>query len=207
MPKVNCSICGEEMPCQESMLKAEKHICSFCTDIMKEGMSDDEIKEMSLEERRFSEFYPDVRFLSELIFDVTFPVTKLSERELRNLSKRQVMEEFYSRGILSAIDFMLHFDSNVIRQARLDVESETITPEELSKRLEEDGINLDMEKFENYDGNLSTEEGIARFLNEVMFEGDWEKHLKWIEKKGSEAQKRESTPLIKRLREEDEKAE
>jgi hypothetical protein len=44
MTTVQCTICGMDMDCPESMLPAERHFCARCTDLMAEGYEPDELK-------------------------------------------------------------------------------------------------------------------------------------------------------------------
>ena len=44
MLTVQCTICGMDMDCPESMLSAERHFCARCTDLMAEGYEPDELK-------------------------------------------------------------------------------------------------------------------------------------------------------------------
>ncbi len=40
MVTVQCSICGMDMDCPESMLGADRHFCERCTDLLAESKSD-----------------------------------------------------------------------------------------------------------------------------------------------------------------------
>ncbi len=44
MTTVQCTICGMDMDCPESMLSAERHVCARCTDLMAEGYKPEELK-------------------------------------------------------------------------------------------------------------------------------------------------------------------
>jgi hypothetical protein len=54
--------------------------------------------------------------------------------------------------------------------------------------------------------DITKPEDIARMFNEVFFHGDWEKHIEWIKKYGSEEQRREDIPLLEKLMREDMKS-
>jgi transcription elongation factor Elf1 len=44
MATVQCSICGMDMDCPESMLSADRHFCARCTDLLAEGYEPEELK-------------------------------------------------------------------------------------------------------------------------------------------------------------------
>jgi len=44
MLTVQCTICGMDMDCPESMLSAERHFCERCTDLLAEGYKPEELK-------------------------------------------------------------------------------------------------------------------------------------------------------------------
>lgn len=43
MLTVQCTICGMDMDCPESMLSAQRHFCARCTDLLAEGYEPEDL--------------------------------------------------------------------------------------------------------------------------------------------------------------------
>jgi hypothetical protein len=210
MRKVKCSYCGEDMDCPESMLAADVHVCSFCTDVMDEGMSREEIIEASREERKLSPYYKDVDELTDFVLSTTFKHNRMPKEIIKEMSKREIERESYISGILTAFDFLLHCgEPKYLRALHLFIKIAGVSSEKLKEALSElinQGADIDLERLKSFNGELTKPEDMARFLNEVFFRGDWSKHIEFIKKHGSERQKKEDIPLIRQLMEKEKKA-
>ncbi|MDP2845982.1 MAG: hypothetical protein Q8N79_07930, partial [Candidatus Methanoperedens sp.] len=44
MLTVQCTICGMDMDCPESMMNADRHICAQCADLLAKGYEPEELK-------------------------------------------------------------------------------------------------------------------------------------------------------------------
>lgn len=204
---MKCSYCGSDMDCPDVMVKADKHTCSFCTDFLANGTPEGEVKEKSLKERELSSHYPRVEALAQFIFDAHFEGAKLTKQRLRELGKRAIAEEMYFQGIASALDFLLHVRGPQILEG-VDVISCPENKTELFESvIEKHRLDMDPKQLEEKLAAMDpaeyplTAEGIARFSNDLLFDGDWKKHLEWTETHGSDEQKREDIPLMKELME------
>ncbi len=205
--QVKCSCCGSDMDCPDFGVKVESHTCSFCTDFLADGIPEDKVKELSLKKRELSKYYPQVKALAKFLFDSSFERIKLTKQRQRELGKRALAEEMYLQGISSALDFLLHtIDPNVLLglsifycpDGGLDFMAEQCRSEGIDidpKKLEDKFATLDRAKYSQ------TAEGMARMFNDLIFDGDWKKHIEWIEKYGGDEQKREDIPLLKELME------
>lgn len=69
MTIVQCTICGMDMDCPESMLGADRHFCARCTDLMAEGYEPDELK-MSPED--IAQHFEKCEEVSMLLMDIAF---------------------------------------------------------------------------------------------------------------------------------------
>ncbi len=199
MVKCKCSYCGEEMECPESMLDAGEHICSFCLDVMEEGMSKEEIKEASKRERELSKYYKDVGEMANTIFSFVYKETP--KKALKKMNKKRIEEDAFYAGIVSALDFILHTAGP---EALISIRDSPgfrffyVPDEEIEKAIEdlkEKGIDIDPERMETFNGKLETAEDIAKMINYVMFKGDWKKQLEWEEKRGH----KEDIELVKKI--------
>ena len=58
---------------------------------------------------------------------------------------------------------------------------------------------IDSEKLMEFKDDFTTEEGLLRMINEAVFGGNWKRYVEWIEKHGTEEQKRKDIALIRKL--------
>lgn len=107
MAKVKCSYCEEEMDCPKSMLKAEKHICHICTDLLADGAPEDKIREIAKDAREIEKYAGDGNKLTKEIFALTFDYHKPDKELIRELSKRELVEGSFIEGITATLIFML----------------------------------------------------------------------------------------------------
>lgn len=201
---MKCSCCGSDMDCPDVMANADRHTCSFCMDILANGTPEGEAKEFSLKKRELSKYYPHVGALAQFIFDASFERAKLTKQRLRELGKKAIAEEMYLQGIVTAFGFLLHtIDPAVLLGLRI-----AYCPagglDLIVERCRSEGITVDPKKLEDKFATLDrakypqTAEGLTRMFNDLVFDGDWKKHIEWIEKHGSDEEKTEDIPLIKK---------
>ncbi|MEA2054877.1 MAG: hypothetical protein U9O96_07240 [Candidatus Thermoplasmatota archaeon] len=198
---VKCSYCGEEMDCPKEMLWAGEHVCSFCMEVMEEGMSKEEIKNASKRERMLSKYKSDVNEMADTIFFFAHPKARPHRKVLGKMNKKEIEENAFYAGVLSTLHFILHTAGpealTTIRDAPR-FRFFHITDEELEKEVEKfrkEGIDVDLSRMETFEGELKTAEGIAKMINYVIFKGDWEKQLEWEEKHGHP----EDVELVKKI--------
>ena len=200
MKTVSCSFCGHEMDCPENMLGAEKHACSFCTEVMEEGMSDEQIKKASERERELSGYWKDVTEMTDVIFTSIHPKNS-APREVMAKSKNEIEEMAFKCGVLATLDFILRTAGpeailgirNSLRFKHFDISEERF--QEAMEGFRKEGLELDMRKLKDFKGGLRTEEDVVRLFNEALFQGDWEKQLEWARKRG----RTEDAELIERI--------
>lgn len=97
--KVNCSFCGNEIECPESMLeKSKKHMCYEC--FMTKEPSDEEIKDVHVDIP--TDKIPEVTAsgMADKLVEEVFPEL-WSERkgELKEMSKKDLAEEMFGAGV------------------------------------------------------------------------------------------------------------
>lgn len=202
MLKVRCGYCGEEMDCPENILKAE-HICSFCADVMEEGMSKEEIARLSRKERRLSPYFKPIVEMADTIFSFTYKRSRRPREELKEISKREVEKTAFHGGIFTAFAFLLHtIGPKIIEDIKnnpkfriLHITDDDI--EEMVEHFKQQGIDVDVERFKTYQGGIRTVEDIEKMINYVIFKGDWEKQLEWEKKHGH----KEDVEIIKKMME------
>lgn len=201
--QVKCSCCGSDMDCPDVMANADKHTCSFCTDFLANGTPEGEVKALSLKERNLSQYYPDMDALTKFIFDSYFEGAKPAKQRLRELGKRAIAEEMYLQGIVSALDFLLHaLNPAVLLGLRAAYCLDGV--DFIVEKCRSEGITVDAKKLEDKFAALDpakysrTAEGMERMFNDLIFDGDWKKHLEWTETHGSDEEKTEDIPLIKK---------
>ncbi|MFH0861923.1 MAG: hypothetical protein V1875_02730 [Candidatus Altiarchaeota archaeon] len=199
MKTSQCSICGEDMECPESMLKAGKHICECCTSVMADGFEgEDEIRARSREERKILECRPEAEYLADYIRNEVYPGDKPPKEILRTMSKKELAEEAYYQGALAALDFMLYAAGpESVRRARKTVDG--AREEAVEHLLKKEGLRVDEERIRCFRGDPNTLEGGIRLVNEALFSGDWEKHLDFIVRHGTPEQKKHDIKIIKEI--------
>lgn len=88
-----------------------------------------------------------------------------------------------------------------IKGSRTDFGMMGVSGQEIEDFLD----SIDMDKAEELnrqmEGGPITPESLAWFETQVRFDGSYEKHIAWIEKNGSETQKREDIPLLREMME------
>ncbi|MBI2548436.1 hypothetical protein HYW21_03730 [Candidatus Woesearchaeota archaeon] len=97
--KVNCSFCGNEIECPESMLeKANKHMCYECF-ITKE-LSDEEIKDVHVDIPRdkMSEFAAS-EFADNIVEETFSALWSDRKEELKEMSKKDLAQEMFGAGV------------------------------------------------------------------------------------------------------------
>ncbi|MFZ2455934.1 MAG: hypothetical protein WAX07_05620 [Candidatus Altiarchaeia archaeon] len=125
MDETTCSICGQKMECPASTKTAKKHVCEYCVRVTMPDMDEQEIKTISLEERRLSKYFPDVEFLHNYVCDLSAPLMRASEKYLKGMSKKDILEESFHGGIRASLEFMLRqSDPEAIRKTRQKIEGE-----------------------------------------------------------------------------------
>ncbi len=218
-----CSFCGEDLVHEDE--ENASQICDFCEDQTEEGYSKEETIRRSKKERELSKYQDDVKELAEEIAYFLFDETKMSKNEQRDMSKRDIEKYSFHKGVFMALFYILRQDAVEPGLFRKILDSKR---EKFRKVLEGEGKNkeqidelmksfdmdeeekmeyfrkegFDVEKLRNYSKPLKTAEDFARFFNEVMFGGDWQKQLEWAEMHVKEG-KEEDIALIKRLMEEE----
>jgi hypothetical protein len=100
MTRVQCTICGMDMDCPESMLGADRHVCAWCADLLAKGYKPEELK-MSPDD--IARHLPRCNELSMLMMDITFDsywdtVLKYGMEQIDN---KPLAKECYLRGATS----------------------------------------------------------------------------------------------------------
>lgn len=196
---VKCSYCGEDMECPKNMLRVDKHVCSFCGEVMEDGMSEEEIKSASKRERMLSRYQNDVDEMADTIFTFAYPENAIPKEFLKKMSKRELEENSFHCGVILTLNFILHAagpETLMSIKNSQGFRSHHVTDEDFEetiKNFKREGIDVDLERLETFEGELKTAEGIAKMFNWVIFKGDWKKQLEWEEKHGQDVE------LIKKI--------
>lgn len=100
---VQCSICGMDMDCPESMLSAERHFCERCTDLLAEGYTPEELK---MDKKSLAKYFRRCDDIAEELLDLTFYGfwKKMQDMEI---SKEELAREFYIHGASSMLGFLI----------------------------------------------------------------------------------------------------
>ena len=100
---VQCSICGMDMDCPESMLSAERHFCERCTDLLAEGYKPEELK---MDKKSLAKYFRRCDDIAEELLDLTFYGfwKKMQDMEI---SKEELAREFYIHGASSMLGFLI----------------------------------------------------------------------------------------------------
>lgn len=103
MVTVQCSICGMDMDCPESMLSAERHFCERCTDLLAEGYKPEELK---MDKKSLAKYFRRCDDIAEELLDLTFYGfwKKMKDKEI---SKEELAREFYIHGASSMLGFLI----------------------------------------------------------------------------------------------------
>lgn len=105
--KVNCSFCSREIPCPESMIKAEKHACYDCFLKLKEKLSEKEIEKIhvAIPTEKAMQAMPEMvtGYAMEKVFPQFWKDTK---EEFKEMSRKEVAEMSFLAGIQIAINVM-----------------------------------------------------------------------------------------------------
>jgi len=106
MITVQCSLCGADMDCPESMLSAERHFCARCTDLMAEGYEPEELK-MSPDD--IAQHLPRCDEVSTLLMDLTFDGywNKVLEYGIEHFDNERLAKESYLRGATSMLGLLI----------------------------------------------------------------------------------------------------
>ncbi len=103
MVTVQCSICGMDVDCPESMLSADRHFCERCTDLLAEGYKPEELK---MDKKSLAKHFRRCDDIAEELLDLTFYGfwKKMQDMEI---SKEELAREFYIHGASSMLGFLI----------------------------------------------------------------------------------------------------
>lgn len=128
--------------------------------------------------------------MTDVIFPFTHPKNAVTREMLKDRSKREIEETAFECGVLATLDFIL---KTAGPKALMEIRSShgfkffDVSDEQFEKMLDDfrkEGFEPDMKRLESIKGDIRKPEDVARFLNEFLFHGDWEKQLEWTRKKG-----------------------
>ena len=101
--KINCSFCGKEIECPESMIeKSKKHMCSDCFN--NKGWNDKEIKDVHVD-IPMGEF-PDTvaSTMADQMIEKMFPEMWSGKKlKLKEMSKKELAKEMLGAGVYLGI--------------------------------------------------------------------------------------------------------
>ena len=102
MLTVQCTICGMDMDCPESMLSAERHFCARCTDLMAEGYEPEELSPDDI-----AQHLPKCDEVSILLMDVTFDGywKNVQEYGMEHFDNERLAKQSYLGGQLRCWGF------------------------------------------------------------------------------------------------------
>src|SRR3989338_9112023 len=102
--KVNCSFCSKEIPCPESMIKAEKHACYDCFLKLKEKLSEKEIEKIhvAIPTEKVMQAMPDM-VMSYAMEEIFPKLWKDKKEEFKEMSRKEVAEISFLAGIQIAL--------------------------------------------------------------------------------------------------------
>lgn len=106
MLTVQCTICGMDMDCPESMLGADRHFCERCTDLLAEGYEPEELK-MCPDD--IAQHLPRCDEVSMLLMDITFDGywKKVLEYGIEHFDNERLAKESYLQGAIQALGFLM----------------------------------------------------------------------------------------------------
>jgi uncharacterized paraquat-inducible protein A len=106
MLTVQCSICGMDMDCPESMLSAQRHFCARCTDMLAEGYEPEDLR-MDKEslERRFKR----CEEVAEEMLDIAFYGywNRVQEQGMEHYNYEALAKMFFLQGASSMLAFLI----------------------------------------------------------------------------------------------------
>lgn len=103
-----CSICGSEMECPDSMVRADTHLCGECT----MGMASKTVKKNAAElaeiEKDVEKHKEEIRRLGEFIHETALGANMPPPDKIKAESKEEIAEYMHFTGIMTTIDFFMY---------------------------------------------------------------------------------------------------
>jgi len=111
--KVNCSFCGKEIECPESMMKMEKHACFECFQKLDECPREDIGKiHVDIPMDKMDDMMPNL--LMSYVMEEVFPQLWEDEKpELKKMSKKELAEHMFAAGASTMFDALMEIDEEV----------------------------------------------------------------------------------------------
>ena len=108
MLTVQCTVCGMDMDCPESMQSADRHFCARCTDLMAEGHEPEELK-MSPDD--IAQHFERCDEVSMLLMDLTFDGywNKVQEQGMEHFDpeNESLARDCYLQGATSMLGLLI----------------------------------------------------------------------------------------------------
>jgi hypothetical protein len=120
MHEATCRICGGAME-RVPMENNETHICKSCA-----NASNAKMKESSEEDLKT--YQADVEFLHICICGLSAPLMKEAEKNLSEISKKEIMKQSFRKGVRTCLEYLLaQGDREEIRKIRIKQEESVRT--------------------------------------------------------------------------------
>ncbi|MCX9012354.1 MAG: hypothetical protein OIN66_14710 [Candidatus Methanoperedens sp.] len=106
MITVQCSICGMDMDCPESMLSADRHFCERCTDLLAEGYEPEELK---MDKKSLGRHFARCDEVAEKMLDIAFyePFAKVQEQGMEHYNYEALAKMFFLQGASSMLGLLI----------------------------------------------------------------------------------------------------
>lgn len=105
---VQCTICGKDMDCPESMQSADGHFCARCTDLMAQGYEPDELKKSPED---IAQYFGKCEEVSILLMDIAFDSywNKVQEygKEDFDPENESLAKDCYLQGAVSMLALLI----------------------------------------------------------------------------------------------------
>jgi hypothetical protein len=106
MVTVQCSICGIDMDCPESMLGADRHFCARCTDLLAEGYEPENLK---MDPESLPRHFARCDEVAEEMLDIAFyePYAKVHEQGMEHYNYEALAKMFFLQGVSSKLGLLI----------------------------------------------------------------------------------------------------